>query len=98
MTYIQYFTFKKNSMIIVYFSPIKHLNSGYQVKSNTQVFKKNMCYRGANENKTFSSYCSQENNSNIVLELLKPGPGIPLEIYSIILSVILVIPKAVIQK
>lgn len=57
-----------------------------------------MCYMGANENKTFSSYYIQENHLNIVLEWLKPVPGTVLENYSTILSVTLVIPKAVIQN
>lgn len=53
---------------------------------------------GAKANKTFSSHYIQENHLNIVLGLLQPVLGTPLEKYGTILSVILVIPKAVIQN
>lgn len=96
MVYIQYLTFfflnQRDHCV-----PQSNKTSEFrdkQVNSNIQVFRKKMCYMGANENETFSSYYIQENYLNIGLEWLKLVSGTPLKKYSTILSIILVIPKA----
>lgn len=65
--YTVFYIFSKDSMIIMYLNPMKHLNSEISSKLKHSSVQKE-CYMGANENKTFSSYYIQENHLNIVLE------------------------------
>lgn len=76
----------------VYLSPIKHLNTEISGKLKYLCVQKEHQFYSVNEKKNIFFILKK------ILELLKPVPGTPLENYNTILSVILVIPKAVTQN